>query len=86
MEYLGIEYNVRNMPELDPEFIPLAPWMEAYLSEARKNVSIAVERDKGRITVRHTKIRGTRESAEADYRFVERYVKFLLWSIGGFRV
>ena len=86
MEYLGIEYNVRNMPELDPEFIPLAPWMEAYLSEARKNVSIAVERDKGRITVRHTKIRGTRESVEADYRFVERYVKFLLWSIGGFRV
>ena len=24
--------------------------------------------------------------AEADYRYVERYVKFLLWSTGGFRV
>ena len=24
--------------------------------------------------------------AEADYRYVERYVKFLLWSIGGFRI
>ena len=31
-------------------------------------------------------IYGTPEMAEADYRFVERYVKFLLWSIGGFRV
>lgn len=24
--------------------------------------------------------------AEADYRYVERYVKFLLWSVGGFRI
>ncbi|MBQ1371901.1 MAG: ROK family protein, partial [Oscillospiraceae bacterium] len=31
-------------------------------------------------------IYGTPEMAQADYRFVERYVKFLLWSIGGFRV
>ncbi|MDD5931978.1 MAG: ROK family protein, partial [Oscillospiraceae bacterium] len=33
-----------------------------------------------------TKIYGTAEMAEADYRYVERFVKFLLWSIGGFRV
>ena len=86
MKYLGIEFPVRNMPELDPEFIPLGPWMKAYLKNAEKPVSIAVERDKGKITVRSAKIYGTPEMAQADYRFIERYVKFLLWSIGGFRV
>ena len=33
-----------------------------------------------------TFIHGTPEMAGADYRYVERYVKFLLWSTGGFRV
>ena len=78
MRYLGIDFSVKNMPELDPGFIPLGPWMRAYLKGAAKPVSIAVERDKGKITVRHAKIYGTADMAEADYRFVERYVKFLL--------
>ena len=86
MNYLGIDFEVKNMPELDPEFIPLGPWMQAYLRHADKPISIAVERDKGKITVRHAKIYGTPEMAAADFRFVDRYVKFLLWSIGGFRV
>ncbi len=86
MKYLGIEFPVKNLPALDPDFIPLGPWMEAYLAGADKPISIAVERDKGKITVRHGKIYGTPDMAQADYRFVERYVKFLLWSIGGFRV
>lgn len=86
MKYLGIEFPVKNMPELDPGYIPLGPWMEAYLKNAGKPIAIAVERDKGKITVRRAAIYGTPEMAAADYRFVERYVKFLLWSIGGFRV
>lgn len=86
MNYLGIEFNIKNLPELDPDFIPFGPWMTAYLAGADKPVSIAVERDQGKISVRHAKIYGTPEMARADYRFLERYVKFLLWSIGGFRV
>ena len=86
MKYLGIDCSVRNLPELDPEFIPFGVWIDAYEKEATKPLTIAVERDKGKISVHHTRIRGTAESAEADYRYVERYVKFLLWSIGGFRI
>lgn len=86
MNYLGITFNVKNMPELDPDFIPFGPWMEAYLAGAKQPISIAVERDKGKISVRHARIYGTAEMEAADFRFVERYVKFLLWSIGGFRV
>ncbi len=86
MEYLGIQFEVKHLPELDPDFIPLGPWMEAYLQNATRPLSIAVEREGGKITVRRARIYGTPEMAEADYRFVERYVKFLLWSIGGFKV
>ena len=86
MQYLGVEYSVRHMPELDPDFIPFGVWLEAYARGAEKPLTIALERDQGKISVRETKIHGTPEMAEADYRYVERYVKFLLWSIGGFRI
>lgn len=86
MQYLGVEYSVKNLPVLDPDFIPFGVWIEAYRKGAEKPLSIAIERDRGQISVHYTKIHGTAEMAEADYRYVERYVKFLLWSIGGFRI
>ena len=86
MQYLGISYSMKHIPELDPGFIPFGVWMEKYLEGATKPIAIAVERDKGHISVHHSRIHGTPEMREADYRYVERYVKFLLWSTGGFRV
>ncbi len=86
MQYLGINYSMEHPPKLDPSFIPFGVWREAYLKDAKVPVSIAVERDKGQISVHHTFIHGTPQMAQADYRYVERYVKFLLWSTGGFRV
>ena len=86
MEYLGISYEMKHAPKLDPTFIPFGVWREAYLKDAKQPIAIAVERDQGRVSVHKTFIHGTPEMAEADYRYVERYVKFLLWSIGGFKV
>ena len=86
MQYLGVHYNMKHIPVLDPGYIPFGVWMDAYLKGAEKPLAIAVERDKGHISVRHTRIHGTPETKDADYRYVERIVKFLLWSIGGFRV
>ncbi len=86
MQYLGIEYEMKHAPKLDPTFIPFGVWRAAYLKDAKKPIAIAVERDKGRISVHHTCIHGTPEMRDADYRYIERYVKFLLWSTGGFRV
>ena len=86
MQYLGIEYQMKHAPKLDPGFIPFGVWREAYLKGADKPVAIAVERQNGRISLIDTKIYGTEEMAEADYRYLERTVKFLLWSIGGFKV
>ena len=86
MQYLGIEYQMKHPPKLDPGFIPFGVWRQAYLRGAEKPIAIALERDKGRVSVHRTFIHGTPAMAEADYRYVERYVKFLLWSTGGFRV
>ena len=86
MQYLGIEYQMKHPPKLDASFIPFGVWREAYLKDAKQPISIAVERDRGRVPVHHTFIHGTPEMRDADYRYVERYVKFLLWSIGGFKV
>ncbi len=86
MQYLNVQYNMKNVPQLDPNFVPFGVWADAYLQGAKQPIAIAVEREKGNISVRNTYIHGTQEMQAADYRYVERYVKFLLWSIGGFRV
>ena len=86
MNYLGIDFKMGRSPELDPGFVPFGIWAEAYLQGATQPIAIAIERNEGQISVHHTKIHGTPEMAEADLRYVERYVKFLLWSVGGFRV
>ena len=83
--YLGVTYRINNIPELDPDFIPMGKWMRAYLTEADHPVRIGIERQ-GKITVRETRIYGTEEMIDADYRYLERYIKFLLWSIGGYRI
>ena len=86
MQYLGVNYEIKHTPALDPGFIPFGIWADAYRKGAKQPVAVAVERNGGFISVRNTLIHGTEEMFDADYRYVERYVKFLLWSIGGFRV
>ena len=86
MNYLGVNYEMQSTPALDPEFIPMGIWADAYRKGAKKPIAIALERNDGYTSVWNTFIHGTEEMGEADYRYVERHVKFLLWAIGGFRV
>jgi len=85
MRYLGIDVKMANSPKLDTGFVPFGVWRKAFLEGAAEPFSVAVERENGKITVLHTFLRGA-EYAEANYRYAERTVKFLLWSVGGFRV
>ena len=85
MRYLGIDYDIKNMPVLDEQFVPFGVWMREYLKGATHPIAIAVEREDGLISVRESAIRGP-ESFDANLRYVERLIKFELWSIGGFRV
>ena len=90
MLYLGIEYQIKNLPVLDSDFIPFGVWARAYEAGAyeagaERPFKIAVERENGLVTVYETKLRGP-AFAEANYRYAERCVKMLLWSVGGWRV
>ena len=86
MNHLGIEVTVKNIPSLDPGFIPLNRFNEAFLATAKEPFDIAVERSGGQMAVHKTFIHGTPERFDADVYYIERLVKTLLWLKGGFRV
>ena len=86
MERYGISVQIKNSPELDPEFIPLLKFNQAFLANAAKPVSIAVERADGQMAACHTKIHGTAEMAQADHYYINRLVKTILWMKGGFKI
>ena len=52
MQYLGVSYEMKHIPQLDPGFIPFGIWMNEYEKGADKDISIAVERNNGFISVR----------------------------------
>ena len=85
MNYLGISYDYQNKPALDESFIPFGVWARAYLEGADRPFRVALERENGKVSVFSSFLRGT-EYAEANLRYMERYVKFLLWSVGAWKI
>lgn len=85
MEYLGIRFDMKNRPALEPDFIPFAAWRAACMTEAHRPVRIAVERQDGQAAVFSLRLREP-EYWQANLRLLERTVKLLLWSVGGWRV
>ena len=86
MNRYGIDVTLKNVPVLDPEFTPLLKFNQAFLANAAKPVSFAVERADGQMATKHTMIHGTPEMYEADCYYIDRMVKTMLWLQGGFRV
>ena len=86
MEHLGINVNVKNVPELDPKYIPLHKFNAAFLEGAKKPLGIAVERAGGEVAVLRTFIHGTPEFEAADSYYADRMVKSMLWLYGGWKV
>ena len=86
MNHCGIQVPVKNPPVLDPGFIPMGSFNRAYLSIAKKPVTIVVERADGGVARADTFLCGTADMAEADKYYVNRLTKTLLWMKGGFRI
>ena len=86
MNIYGIEIDIKNSPKLDPGFIPLNLYNKAFLSDAKKPVSIAVERADGQMASVDTFIHGTKELEEADCYYINRLVKTILWMKGGYKI
>jgi predicted NBD/HSP70 family sugar kinase len=78
-------------PPLDPDFRPAALGHRAFAAEADRadapEVRIALEQADGSVFRFDRRILPHRHSvSNANFLYVERLVKFLLWSRGGFRV
>ena len=86
MNRYGISVELKNVPVLDPDFMPLLKFNRAFLEGATKPVSIAVERADGQVATTHTFIHGTPEMAEADRYYIDRIVKTALWMKGGYKI
>ena len=86
MNRFGVNVELKHVPVLDPDFIPLMRFNRAFLEGAKKPVGIAVERSDGQMASLHTFIHGAPEWKEADCYYIERLVKTILWMKGGFRV
>ena len=86
MKHLGIDVNVKHLPPLDPSFIPLGRFYEAFLQDAKEPFDVAVERSNGQMAVYRPRVHGTEELREADIYYIDRIIKTLLWMKGGFRV
>lgn len=74
----------------DPGFAAIYPAWLAYLQRARSSgempLRVAVEREDGLVSVFEAIAPAKDGDPEATYRIVERVVKFLLWSRGGWRI
>ncbi len=74
----------------DPGYRPIYPAWLAYLERARSSgetpLRVAIEREDGLVSVFQTVAPARDADPEATYRIVERAVKFLLWSRGGWRI
>ncbi len=86
MERAGISVELTRKAPLEASYLPIKKWNDIYLSEATKPLAIAVERNSGHVSVYETKLRATETSREADILYVDRLVKMLLWSRGGYKV
>ncbi|MBO6092386.1 MAG: ROK family protein, partial [Oscillospiraceae bacterium] len=86
LQVFGIPVEVAHSPELDPGFIPMHLFNEAFLKSAKRPIGIAVERAGGEMASCPTFIHGTPDMLEADRYYIRRLVKTVLWMKGGFRV
>ncbi len=87
-----LKVNCALKPELDPGFVPAVLWNREFrrLVEAAKDsipAAITLERANGAVSRFDTRILPDTEANLAlNVRYIERIVKFMLWSFGGWKV
>lgn len=86
MNFLGLNLNVKNTPELDKGFVPLGRFFDAYTDGGTHPFALAVEREGGLVSVYETVLRTDGSLTEADTLYVDRLAKALLWVRGGHKL
>lgn len=86
MNKLNVTVNIKNSPTLDPMYLPLHAYNQAFLKTAKKPFALALLRPGDLISVFKTRIHGTSDMQAADEYYVDRLLKALLWQKGGYKV
>ncbi len=86
MIFRGFEMPVRNLPELDPDFVPFAAVKRFVDMKGKVGLTISLETEAGKCWVHSFKILGGEENLAFDRLCVERLVKFLLWMKGANKI
>jgi len=86
MQHSGLNITYKNVPKLDPQFIPLHLFNSVFLQNADKPVGIALERNNHLIAACQTAIHSAADMRQANRYYIGRLVKTLLWMKGGFRI
>lgn len=88
------EFNERSRRPLplDPSFSPMIKNHQAFIKAVQSskkpvNVMIAIERNQGQISVFKTQVfHDDEDQYQANYRYIERLIKTLLWTKGGYKI
>lgn len=81
-----ITVQLKNMPELDPGFLPMEAYIRAFEKTAKKRIVIAVIGNEDMTSRYDARVHGCPEMEAADDAYAEVIVKFLLWSRGGSKI
>ncbi len=84
MQFLNLSLDADYLPELDPGFVPLSAFFAAHQALATQPLAVALRRGHGLCSVYKAKLIGSPQYREADEYYLERLVKLLLWSRGGY--
>ncbi len=77
----------RILPRLDRHFRPAVLANRAFLAEATQRIDVALERSPGSVSRFATRIvPAGNPAARGNFRFLERWLKFLLWSRGAAKI
>lgn len=82
---LGLDVPVGHRPELDPDFVPVYPFLAAYeaAGERAEEIALVVERRSGQTARRDIRIHGTAAHRDLDFLYTSLMVDALLWQAGG---
>ena len=86
MNLHNIEFDYKFKAPLESEYVPLKVWNTAFLEGAKEPIKVAVERNDNLISVYDTFIYGDDEHFDADFAYIERLSKMMLWSRGGYKL
>lgn len=78
--------NIKNVPKLDKNFIPIYKYFNEFLAKADEPIAVALERGNNEVSVYETSVFSGKEMKYANKLYLERLVKFLLWSRGGYKI